>query len=75
MIYIIKSKPYVKVADYYKEISIEKKGKEFLAKPVDGENTKVYKPEDVTAMTVEEFYNKRKNSSKSEIPNDIKDID
>ena len=34
MIYVINGKPYVKVANYYKEVSVEKKGNEYSVKPV-----------------------------------------
>ena len=64
MIYIIKNKPYIKVANYYKEVSIDKKGKEFSVIPVKGENTTIeYVDEkEINKTTLEEYYNTKKNS-------------
>lgn len=66
MIYSIKGKPYVKVANYYKEISIQKNGNEYNAKPKDGENTIIENPnpKDVISMTVDEFYKNSKTKIK-----------
>lgn len=65
MIYNIKGKPYVKVANYYKEISIEKKGNEFSAKPVGGRETRIENPnpKEVVEMTIEDFYSKKNTPS------------
>ena len=73
MIYNIKGKPYVKVANYYKEISIEKKGNEFLAKPVGGKETRIENPnpKEVIEMTIEDFDSKKNPSSSEERNIDI----
>lgn len=66
MIYVINGKPYVKVANYYKEVSVEKKGNEYSVKPVGGIETRVEKPKsnEVTEVSVSDFYlNKNKFSS------------
>lgn len=64
MLYIIKEKPYVKVSNYYKEVSVDKKGKEYYVKPVGGKETRIENPNmnEVFQMTVENYY--KKNSSK-----------
>lgn len=66
MIYLIKGKPYVKVANYYKEIKIQKNGNEYNAEPKGGEETRIENPNplDVTQMTVEEFYKSQKTKTK-----------
>lgn len=73
MIYKINGKPYVKVANYYKEISIEKKGNEFSAKPVSGKETRIENPnpKEVIEMSIEEFYSKKNNSSNEKRSIDI----
>lgn len=64
MIYIIKNKPYIKVANYYKEVSIDKKGKEFSVIPVKGENTTIeyVNENEIGQTTLAEYYNSKKNS-------------
>lgn len=73
MIYNIKGKPYVKVANYYKEISITKNGNEFMAKPVGGKETRIENPnpKEVIEMSIEEFYSKKNNSSNEKRSIDI----
>ena len=73
MIYNIKGKPYVKVANYYKEISITKSGNEFIAKPVGGKETRIENPnpKEVIEMSIEEFYSKKNNSSNEKRSIDI----
>lgn len=65
MLYLIKEKPYVKVSNYFKEVSVDKKGKEYIVKPVGGKETRVENPDmkEVTQISVEDFY--KKNSSKT----------
>lgn len=65
MIYVINGKPYVKVANYYKEVSVEKKGKEYIVKPLGGKETRVENPDmkEVSQISVEDFY--KKNSGKT----------
>ena len=65
MLYIIKEKPYVKVSNYYKEVSVDKKGKEYYVKPVGGKETRIEKPDmkEISQISVEDFY--KKNSSKT----------
>lgn len=64
MLYMIKGKPYVRVSNYYKEVSVDKKGKEFYVKPIGGKETRIENPDmkEVFQMTVEDYY--KKNSSK-----------
>ena len=64
MIYMIKGKPYIRVSNYYKEVSVDKKGKEFYVKPIGGKETRIENPDmkEVFQMTVEDYY--KKNSSK-----------
>ena len=61
MIYVINGKPYVKVANYYKEVSVDKKGKEYYVKPVGGKETRIENPNmnEVFQMSVENFYKKK----------------
>lgn len=65
MIYVINGKPYVKVANYYKEVSVEKKGNEYSVKPVGGRETRIENPKsnEVTEVSVSDFYDKNKFSS------------
>lgn len=65
MIYIIKGKPYIKVSNYYKEISIDKKGNEYIAKPVGGKETRItdINSNEIIGTSISEYYiNKNKNS-------------
>ena len=64
MLYMIKGKPYVRVSNYYKEVSVDKKGKEFYVKPIGGKETRIenHDMKEVFQMTVEDYY--KKNSSK-----------
>lgn len=68
MIYYYNEKPYVRVAHYYKEVSIEKNGKEYVVKPVGGKETRVEKPEmsNILAMDVDTYFKKYKKTSKNE---------
>lgn len=61
MLYLIKEKPYVKVSNYYKEVSVDKKGKEYIVKPVGGKETRIENPNmnEVFQMSVENFYKKK----------------
>lgn len=65
MIYIINEKPYVKVANYYKEVSIDKKGKEFIVKPVGGKETRIENPDykNVVEMSVTDYYEHKEKKS------------
>lgn len=70
MLYIVNNKPYIRVANYLKEVSISKNkinDKEYDVKPVSGENTKIeYSINDnmlYAQMSVEDFY-KKKNQKK-----------
>lgn len=70
MLYIINEKPYVKVSNYYKEVSVEKKGKEFSVKPHGGKETRIENPDPktVTEISVANYLenkNKNKNIMKS----------
>lgn len=59
MLYVIKGKPYVKVADYYKEVEVKKNGNEYSVKPYGGKETRVYaKHSEVLQMSVSDFYKK-----------------
>ena len=73
MIYSINGKPYVKVANYYKEVSIDKKGNEYSVKPVGGKETRVENPnpKEVIEMTLEDFYSKKNISSNGKKSIDI----
>jgi len=73
MIYSINGKPYVKVANYYKEVSIDKKGNEYSVKPVGGKETRVENPnpKEVIEMTLEDFYSKKNVSSNGKKSIDI----
>lgn len=68
MIYVINGKPYVKVSNYFKEVSVDKKGKEYIVKPFGGKETRVENPnmKEVTQISVEEFYKKNSNKSTSD---------
>lgn len=72
MLYLIKEKPYVKVSNYYKEVSVDKKGKEYIVKPTGGKETRIEKPDvkEISQISVEDFY--KKNSSKTNIDNSSK---
>ena len=65
MLYIINGKPYVKVSNYYKEVSVEKKGNEFFVKPVGGEETRIENPNlnEISQVSVSTYY-ESKNKSK-----------
>ncbi len=70
MIYIIDEKPYIKVANYYREVDIKKKGNEYYVIPKKGEETKLeyVKQSDIGQMSVEDFYKKNLfNSNKMDI--------
>lgn len=41
MLYLIKDKPYIKVANYYREVDVTKKGDEYYVTPKKGEETKL----------------------------------
>lgn len=58
MLYLIKDKPYIKVANYYREVDVTKKGDEFLVTPKKGEETKLenVKEEEVTQIPLQDFY-------------------
>lgn len=65
MLYIINNKPYVKVSNYYKEVKVEKKGKEYSVKPIGGEETRIHpKPEQVTSMSVAQYLETKSKESK-----------
>lgn len=68
MLYIIKEKPYVKVSNYYKEVSVDKKGKEYIVKPTGGKETRIENPDikEVSQISVEEFYQKNSNKTSSD---------
>jgi hypothetical protein len=65
MIYVINNKPYVKVANYYKEVSIEKKGKEFIVKPIGEKETRITNPKlnEITSVSVEQYYQSKNSKS------------
>ena len=54
----IKDKPYIKVANYYREVDVTKKGDEFFVTPKKGEETKLenIKEEEVTQISLQDFY-------------------
>lgn len=58
MLYLIKDKPYIKVANYYREVDVTKKGDEFFVTPKKGEETKLenIKEEEVTQISLQDFY-------------------
>lgn len=64
MLYLIKEKPYVKVSNYYKEVTVDKKGKEYIVKPTGGKETRIEKTDmkEISQISVEDFY--KKNSGK-----------
>lgn len=67
MIYIINNKPYVKVAHYFKEVEITKKGSEYSAKPIGGIETRIENPnmDKVMQMSVMDYYEKNNSNGKS----------
>ncbi|MBQ9298758.1 MAG: hypothetical protein IJ223_07060 [Clostridia bacterium] len=70
MIYIIDEKPYIKVANYYREVDIKKKGNEYYVIPKKGEETKLeyVNQSKIGQMSVEDFYKKNLfNSNKMDI--------
>ena len=58
MLYLIKDKPYIKVANYYREVDVTKKGDEFFFFFLKGEETKLenVKEEEVTQISLQDFY-------------------
>ena len=60
MLYLIKDKPYIKVANYYREVDVTKKGDEYYVTPKKGEETKLenVKEEGVTQISLQDFYKK-----------------
>lgn len=68
MLYLIKEKPYVKVSNYYKEVTVDKKGKEYIVKPTGGKETRIENPDikEVSQISVEEFYQKKSNKTSSD---------
>ena len=48
MLYLIKDKPYIKVANYYREVDVTKKGEETKLENV--------KEEEVTQISLQDFY-------------------
>ena len=60
MIYVINKKPYIKVANYYREVDIKKKGDEYYVIPKKGEETKLeyVKQSEIGEVSVENFYKK-----------------
>lgn len=73
MLYLIKEKPYVKVSNYYKEVSVEKNGKEYIVKPTGGKETRIENPnmKEVFQISVEDFYQKKINKTNSNSINKI----
>lgn len=61
MLYLIKDKPYIKVANYYREVDVTKKGDEYYVTPKKGEETKLenVKEEGVTQISLQDFYKKK----------------
>lgn len=76
MLYIIKGTPYVKVSNYYKEVSVEKKGKEFLVKPIGGEETRLTNidAKDITEMSVSDYYNSKNKNIANKSDTNIRDF-
>lgn len=60
MLYLIKDKPYIKVANYYREVDVTKKGDEYYVTPKKGEETKLenVKQKEVTQISLQDFYKK-----------------
>ena len=67
MLYLIKEKPYVRVSNYYKEVSVDKKGKEFIVKPTGGKETRIENPNqnEIFQISVEDYYKKYSNKTTS----------
>lgn len=76
MLYIIKNKPYIKVGNYYKEVSVEKKGKEFDVKPFGGVETRIVRPNpnEVISISLEKFYENKKNFKDKNNELDLDDL-
>lgn len=66
MLYLIKDKPYIKVANYYREVDVTKKGDEYYVTPKKGEETKLenVKEEGVTQISLQDFYKKNSLNNK-----------
>lgn len=68
MLYIIKNKPYIKVSNYYKEVSVDKIGNDYSVVPVKGEENRIYidniKNIVTTESSVEDFFKKSKHTKK-----------
>ena len=41
MIYVIENKPYIKVSNYFRGVTIEKKGNEYVVKPIKSKEAKI----------------------------------
>lgn len=67
MIYLINSKPYVKVSNYYKQVKVEMKGKELNITPVKGPDTKIVRPNptDVIGINPIDFLKKNEKSKEN----------
>lgn len=65
MIYVIKDKPYVRVAHYYKEVKITKNGENYNVYPVGGIETRIENPDinKIEKMSIIDYY-KINNSNK-----------
>lgn len=58
MLYLIQDKPYIRVANYYREVDVTKKGDEYFVTPKKGDETKIenVKREDVVQISLQDFY-------------------
>ncbi len=68
MLYIIEGKPYIKVSNYYKLVEVNKKGNEYVVKPIGKDETRIecIKVSKVVEMSVKDFYkNKAKRLSEN----------
>lgn len=62
MLYNIKGKFYILVSGYYKEVDIEKNGKEFTVKAKKDSKIEASTVKDVTTINLEEAYKKAEKS-------------
>lgn len=75
MIYIINEKPYIRVANYYKPVKVEKKNNEYNITPIDSKNkaNRITVAEanvrnlNVTGVSVEDYYTKTNSKPKNNI--------
>lgn len=77
MIYIIKNKPYVKVANYFKMVKITKNGNEYDVVPIGGKETEIQNSKDIkiSEISLKEYNNKYLSKSKNNIDFETNDFE